>query len=193
MKEDKELYKQFLNGDMDAFNELMTRYRTEVVYFIQKYIGDYYSSEDVSQEVFIYILQHKEVYKFEYSFKTYLYTIAKSRALNFSRRHKKVDFIEDNVDKLFHEIKFVEDEVFKNADSEMVRKVIKKLKKNYQIAIHLIDLNDFSYDEAGMVLGKSASQVKALIHNARKRLKVFLEEERLKEVKHDEINGGIHK
>jgi len=182
MVDDKELYKRFLNGEIEAFNELIIRYRTEVVYFIQKYVNDYHAAEDVSQEVFVYLLQHKEVYKFEYSFKTYLYTIAKSRALNYLKKNKRVDFIEDNTDKIFAEIKDVEDEVFKNDKSSMVRKTIKKLKKQYQLAIYLIDLNGLSYDDAGLVLGKSVPQIKALIHNARKRLKVFLEEERAKEV-----------
>lgn len=74
----------------------------------------------------------------------------------------------------------------------MVRKAIKKLKKEYQIAIYLIDLNGLSYEEAGVVMNKSIPQIKALIHNARKRLKVLLAEEREEEVMHDEINGRIY-
>ena len=39
---------------------------------------------------------------------------------------------------------------------------------------------------------KSVAQIKALVHNAKKRLKFFLEEDMKEEVEHDEINGRIH-
>lgn len=190
--EDKELYKRFLNGDVKALEELIKKYNMDIVYFIQKYVGDYFLAQDISQEVFVYLLQHKHVYKFEYSFKTYLYTIAKSRAINYLKRHKPMDFIDDNMDKLLSDIKHVEDEVFKNEETAMVRRAIRKLKKEYQIAIYLVDLEELSYVEIAVILGKSIVQVKALIHNARKKLKVILEEEKLKEVEHNEVNRGVH-
>ena len=74
-----------------------------------------------------------------------------------------------------------------------VKNAIKKLKKEYQLVICLIDLNGLSYEEAAVVMNKSISQVKSLIHNAWKRLKVFLEEERKEEVEHNEIDGGVYK
>lgn len=191
--DDKELYKRFLNGDSKALDELIERHRKDVIYFIQKYVGDYFLAEDISQEVFVYLLQHKHVYKLEYTFKTYLFTIAKSRAINYLKRNKKMDFIEDNMENLLSDMRYVEDEIFKNEDTAMVRKSIKKLKKEYQIAIYLVDLRGLSYKELAVVLDKSMVQVKALIHNARKRLKAILEEEKLGEVEHNEVNRGVHK
>lgn len=192
MEKDKELYKEFLNGKNEALNELIKMYRTELIYFIHKYINDFQAAEDVSQEVFVYLLQHREIYNFNYSFRTYLYTIAKSRAYNYIKSRKRTVFIEENGDNIFSEISDVEEETFRNDKSARVRKAIKKLKKEYQIVIYLIDLNGLSYEEAGVVINKSIPQIKALIHNARKRLKVLLEEEREEEVMHDEINGRIY-
>lgn len=192
MEKDKELYKEFLNGKNEALNELIKMYRTELIYFIHKYINDFQAAEDVSQEVFVYLLQHREIYNFNYSFRTYLYTIAKSRAYNYIKSRKRTVFIEENGDNIFSEISDVEEETFRNDKSARVRKAIKKLKKEYQIVIYLIDLNGLSYEEAGVVMNKSIPQIKALIHNARKRLKVLLEEEREEEVMHDEINGRIY-
>ena len=56
MDKDKELYKQFLDGKDEALNELIKMYRTELIYFIHKYINDFQAAEDVSQEVFVYLL-----------------------------------------------------------------------------------------------------------------------------------------
>ena len=63
MDEDKELYKRFLEGEKDALNDLIIKYRTEIIYFIQNFISDYHLAEDVSQEVFVYLLQHKDIYR----------------------------------------------------------------------------------------------------------------------------------
>lgn len=192
MDEDKALYKRFLNGEKNALNELILKYRTEIIYFIQNFTNDYHLAEDISQEVFVYLLQHREVYDFEYTFKTYLYTIAKSRALNYIKNRKKLEFIEDNQDKLFAEVKSVEDEVCQNDKDAMVRKAIKKLVKQYQLVIYLVDLRGFTYLEAGLIMGKSASQIKAMLFNARKRLKEVLERECKKKGGLGEITGYLH-
>lgn len=183
MEEDKILYKEFLDGNKEALNKLIKKYRDELVFFIQRYVNDFHAAEDVSQEVFVYLLQHKEVYDSQFTFKTYLYTIAKSRAYNYIKSRKKVVFIEDNVDYYCKdEVVDAEEEVFRNDESFKIKKAMKKLKKEYQVIITLIDFNQLTYEEAGVVMEKTIPQIKSLIHNARKRLKEFLEKEIEEEV-----------
>lgn len=180
--DDKELYRRFVEeNDTKALGELMDKYRKELIYFIQRFIKDSYLAEDVSQEVFIYLLQHKEKYNSQYSFRTFLYTIARSRALNYLKSRKKVNFIEEYQERTLSEIQNVEEEFIEKDEKAKVRQSLKKLKSDYAIGILLVDLNDMSYEEAGIIMNKSLSQMKALMHNARKRLKVILEEERKKE------------
>ena len=38
MENDKVLYEKFLNGNKDAFNELILKYKNELLYFILKYV-----------------------------------------------------------------------------------------------------------------------------------------------------------
>ena len=46
------------------------------------------------------MLVKKESYKFEYSLKTYLYTIAKSKALNYIKREKRIVELDENLKKV---------------------------------------------------------------------------------------------
>lgn len=87
-EEDKELYEKFLDGNNDAFGILMNKYKNNLIYFIFKYVKNKDISEDIFQEVVLYILSKKEVYNFEFSYKTFIYTIAKSRALNYLKKEK---------------------------------------------------------------------------------------------------------
>lgn len=175
-EKDKNLYNDFLEGDSKAFEEIIRMYRNEITLFIYKTIGDYHAAEDISQEVFVYLLQHRNNYNFEYSFRAYLYLIAKSRASNYRRICKRTVFIEENPERVFRDVSSIEEDAFYMDETSPVIKAMKKLSKNYQMVLYLIDLNDFTYDEAAIILGKSIGQIKSSIHNARKRLRILLEE-----------------
>ena len=71
MEEDKYLYNNFLKGDMDSFKCLILKYKNNLIYFLLKYVKDMQIAEDISQDVFVYILVNKKKYNFKYSFKTY--------------------------------------------------------------------------------------------------------------------------
>ena len=66
---DKKLYQKYLNGDNKAFEELVTKYKDNIIYFISRYTKNTEIAEDISQDVFVYILLNKEQYDFKYSFK----------------------------------------------------------------------------------------------------------------------------
>ena len=56
---DLELYNRYLNGEKEAFEILYKKYKDKIQYFIFNIIKDYQKAEDITQETFIYVLQHK--------------------------------------------------------------------------------------------------------------------------------------
>lgn len=171
---DKQLYKEFLLGNKESFEKIVIRHKNQLIYFIQKYVKSIDIAEDLAQDVFVYILIHKKNYKFEYSLKTYLYTIAKSKALNYIKREKRIVALDENQ---FEDLEELEEKVFQNERKENLKKAIKKLKIEYQNAIYLADIEELSYREIGHILKKTDSGVKVLIHRARKALeKIMIEE-----------------
>lgn len=65
-KTDKQLYKEFLLGNQESFEKIVTRYKNQLIYFIQRYVKSVDIAEDLAQDVFVYILVNKKNYKFEY-------------------------------------------------------------------------------------------------------------------------------
>ena len=57
---DKELYKKYLNGDNKAFEQLIIKYKNQIIFFISRYTKDISIAEDISQDVFVYILLNKK-------------------------------------------------------------------------------------------------------------------------------------
>ena len=175
---DKELYKEYLKGNKQAFEKLVIRHKDHIIYFISRYTKNTDIAEDISQDVFVYLLLHKEQYDFKYSFKTYLYMIAKCRALNYLKSEKKVLLITD-YNNLYIENNDLEEIVYKNQKSNYIRKVINKLKPDYQAVICLASIEGFKYKEIAKIMGKNVGQVKVMLNRAKKKLKEKLEEEGL--------------
>ena len=76
--EDK--YRLFLGGDENAFEGIMREYFDGLIFFINRYVNDPHTAEDIAIDVFAYIAENRRKYNFKVSLKTYIYMIGKSRA-----------------------------------------------------------------------------------------------------------------
>lgn len=178
MEQDKELYKRFVEGDIQAFEKLVLTHKDGLIYFLVRYINDISTCEDIAQDVFAAIFVKKGSYDSSkgVSFKTYLYTIAKNKATDHIRKFSRVKSLDtgenqsgDN-DELFNR-------VVKNDEQKMLYKAIDKLVLDYRQVILLVDIDGMSYKEAAHIMGKNIPQIKILIFRARKSLKNLLVKE----------------
>jgi len=175
--EDQKLYKEFLTGNMESFDKLVDKYRNTIVAFINTYVKQYDVAEDLAQDVFVYVLINKKEYDFKYSMKTYFYTIARCRSINYLKRKKKTVYIEES---FIHDIgrNQTEEQFLVDEERKTINKAIEKLKSNQQKKIvYLVDIEEMSYKEAARILDISLPQVKMTLHRARKSLKKILEKE----------------
>lgn len=186
-EQDKILYKQFLEGDMNSFETLVMKYKNNLLYFIFKYVKQYEVAEDIFQDTITYLLSKKEIYNFNYSFKTFLYAIAKSRALNYIRQAKMTDKFLKETDEIITEQKLLEEIIIENEVSQQIKQVILKMKKDYQIVIFLALIENLSYSEIAIIMNKNESQIKNLVHRARVKLRTLLIQEKIVEVRNNNI------
>lgn len=176
MLDDKILYKDFLEGSINAFETLVLTHKDNLIYFISRYTGDIFVAEDVAQDVFAYVYVYKEKYNFDYSFKTYIYTLGRNKAIDYVRKQSKLKVIpfEQENEILSHEDS-LEEKVIKAEERRLLLDSLKKLKPDYEKAIYLVDFEEMSYEEISKILGKTLGQTRVLIHRARKALKEILE------------------
>lgn len=178
MKDDKTLYKEFLEGDINSFEDLVINHKDNLIYFISRYTGaDVFIAEDIAQDVFAHIFVYKEKYDLNYSFKTYIYTLGKNKAIDQVRklsRTKLMNFTSDN-EYLFQEGESLEEKIIKDEEQRTVLSSLKKLKPDYERALYLLAFENLSYNDIAKILGKTLPQTKVLIHRARKSLKSIIE------------------
>ena len=182
---DKKLYREFLAGNKEALGKLIYKYRNSLIYFIFKYVRNQETAEDIFQDVMVYLLDKKEVYNFDYSFKTFLYIVAKSRALNYIKNKKIEDELTDNEKNLFVEEELLEEIILSKERQTNIRNVISKMNHEYQMVIFLGIIEGISYNEIAKIMNKSTSQIKNLLHRARIKLRKLLIQERIVEMKNN--------
>ena len=62
--EDK--YRPFLGGDEDAFAGTMREYFDGLIFFINRYVNDPHTAEDIAIDVFAYIAENRRKVYFEF-------------------------------------------------------------------------------------------------------------------------------
>ena len=177
-KSDIELYTQFLNGNNAAFNTIATRYHKKLVDFIMKYVHNVDAAEDLAQDTFVYVLANRKEYDFKYTLKTYLFTIAKCRALNYIKKQKRNINVDDDYFWDINNAANIAEEIKVEESKDLVKEAMKKLKQEYQIAIYLSEFQGFQYKEICKILNKTMPQTKMLIHRAKNELRKILGKEK---------------
>lgn len=181
-KTDAELYKEFLNGKEEAFNNIIRKYRKPLISFIMRFIKNIEVAEDIAQDTFVYVLINKTEYDFKYSLKTYLYTIAKCRAINYLKRERKVVSYDEAYMREKEET-YIDEDLIKEENKKEIYEALGKLKKSYQIVIYLKDIEGLKYKEISRILNKTVPQLKMMTHRARKSLEKTMRKEVKKNVR----------
>lgn len=171
---DIKLYNEYLDGEKGAFELLYNKYKDKIQYFVYNIVKDYQRAEDITQDVFIYVMQNKM--KEGYTFKYYIYLIAKSRAynqINMEKRRTKIneEFILNVVEQVSQDIA---DIVIKSEKRQAIIDAIDMLDDRYKNAIYLVKIEELTYQETAQILGESIQNVKNLIHRGKKELQKIL-------------------
>jgi RNA polymerase sigma-70 factor (ECF subfamily) len=85
---DEALMLRYQQGDVAAFELLLTRHRKPVFNFILRFVGSKELAEDLLQETFLRVIKGAANYKQQAKFTTWLYTIARNLCVDQSRRKK---------------------------------------------------------------------------------------------------------
>lgn len=171
-------YRRFLDGEESAFDEIMKELFHGLVFFVDRYVHDVHAAEDIAIDVFSDLIVHKHRYNFKVSLKTYLYMIGRSRALDYLKHRKVIEFTELTEEtEVFSEEKTLEEQVLTEERKRTVNAAIEKLPEDMRVVIHLIYFEEMTYEEAAKVMKKNRKQVDNLLYRAKKELRSLLGED----------------
>lgn len=176
---DKELMERFLRGEVEGFNLLVKNYKVRLFSLLYRLVGSREEAEDILQETFLRVYRQKQTYDFNYSFSTWIYTIALNLCRNLYKRKKKVRFL--GMDSLVnHPDPNSENFGNRNRLSSILEGAIGSLPFKYRTVFLLRDVDQLSYEEVASALNLPLGTVKSRVNRARrilqKKLKPLMEE-----------------
>ncbi len=170
---DSELLRSMLAGDEEAFALLYRRRQGSVYRFALQMSGSKSIAEDVTQEVFLFLMREGHVFDpGRGSLSAFLLGVARNHVLRRMRVEQSLMSIGDDDDEdaglpVFETDVRPLDELARAETIEMVRKAVLSLPAKYREVVVLCELQDVSYGEAAEILGCAIGTVRSRLHRAR--------------------------
>lgn len=171
-------YRRFLDGDESAFNDVMEQLFCKLVFFIDSYVHDIHAAEDIAIDTFSDLIVHKHRYNFKVTLKTYLYMIGRSRALDYIKHRKIINFTElKEAQNLTDDGRILEEKILADERKRIINSAMSKLPDDMRAAVHLVYFEEMTYKETAKVMKKNIKQIDNLLYRAKKELRNILGEE----------------
>lgn len=119
---DLALFDQVKQDDFKAYETIFRKYYQELYRFAYNYLRDQVPSEEMAQEVFLYIWEKREQIEIKTTLKTYLYSAIKNKCLNYIKYEipRKHELEESHLSLL------ITTQPEKEEDSEKIKKYIQE-------------------------------------------------------------------
>ncbi len=181
---DSEIIARVLEGNADAFEELLSRYSQYVFSIVKKHVP-YEQVEETSHEVFIRVYQSLSSFKGTSDFKYWLSSIAVKTCYDFWRKHYKnrelsMSSLTENHQEWLDQvsssqsIQTLSESAKKKEAREFLGYLLDKLTPEDRMGLEMVYLEELSEKETADLLGWSLANVKIRAYRSGQKLKKIL-------------------
>lgn len=163
---DYDLMQRVKNGDMLAFSRIVDKYKNRLMNVIGRMVQGTEEAEDIVQETFMRVYQHRDSFDFRHCFSTWLYTIALNLARNELRKRKRFKFF-DIFDLQGKEAEIAVEMELPSNLPQVLERAIEGLPEKYKMAFVLRDVQELPYEEVAQIMNIPLGTVKSRVNRAR--------------------------
>lgn len=176
------------DGDADAFNVLVRRYKDRVYNVVYRFVGNREDAEDVAQETFVRAYRGIQDFRGDAQVYTWLYRIAGNLARNRLRdrsrkgrnRGTSLDALEESAPGVAQAAtrtnRTPEDVASERELNAILQQCLDELPDHYRMVFVLRTFDRLSYDEIAECVGCPKGTVKSRLNQARSLLHARLKE-----------------
>ena len=163
--------RRFLDGDEEAFGELVQLYETRVFNLAWRFLGNQEDAQDVVQETFLSVFKSLRTLRDPGSFSTWLYRISLNHCRQRRRNRSEVLSLDepvqgDNRDGALLLAGLVSREAPETYEvRDMIRKALMGLSDEHRSAIILKEYLGLSLEEVAKVMGCPLSTAKSRLYH----------------------------
>ncbi len=177
--DEMELVRRTLNGDNNAFSEIIRRYETMVARTTKSMLGDTQQAEDAGQDTFIRLYKSLKDFRGDSKLSTYIQRIAINQSLNEIRRRKRLLSLfyrsDDKEDMTEIDPASYNDEESRDI-KDCVNLAISKLDPDFRAVVILRSIQGYSTKETADILELPLGTVLSRLSRAKEQLKELLKE-----------------
>ena len=177
----KYIIKSAQQGDMQAFEILVTIYEKKAYAVARSLAGNDTDAQDVVQDIFLKLFQNLKSFHWDSSFNTWFYRLMRNAAIDFIRKRKRKETTSldapipalenENPQEIEDRSPTPEDFLTKRELSDLVAKSMQSLPEEQRMILVMRDMMDSSYEEIAEKLQCPLGTVKSRIYRARAALK----------------------
>lgn len=174
--DDAQLLQRFRSGDREAFAELVVRYQKPIynaAFWVLRKAED---ASDVTQTVFLKVVERLDDYDPQYKFFSWIYRIAVNESLNLLRRKGHEDELDEEAEFEGPQSATPEWRVGEVERSRRLQDALMHMTTNDRTVLTLRHFSECSYQEIAQVLEIDEKTVKSRLFEARQRLCARLED-----------------
>ena len=179
-----------IDGDQNAYKELMNRYRNSIFHMMLKMVKSREDADDLTLEAFGKAFNKLPSYAPRYAFSTWLFKIAINNCIDHIRKKRlKLLSIDDPIepggnadysDNIRSTTLDPEEQFIRNQKVRLMRTVLSELSHKYRLMIELRFFEELSYEEIATELEIPLGTVKAQLFRAKEILFNLLQTPRAK-------------
>jgi RNA polymerase sigma factor (sigma-70 family) len=181
-KEITELIHAAKRGDQHAFRQLLDLHWNELYGFLIKRTENDNDAEDLCLQAFSKAFDKIDLYNQDYSFATWLTSIAKNLHVDILRKEKirthKSSTTDEIAKELIDETLGPEDQLIRSQNLDKLLEQIRTLKPMYRDIIQLRFFQELSHKEIAAQLSLSVSNVKVRLLRAKKLMAIIIKEQK---------------
>lgn len=172
--DDRALLARFRAGDREAFEALVVRYQRPIYNAALAILRRPEDASDVTQTVFLKIVERGEGYDPQYKLFSWLYRIAVNESLDLLRRSKRETALDDDFDIPDLDGQGPEALLTQVEASVDIHRCIMSMSINDRVVLTLRHFSECSYEDIGEILDLDQKTVKSRLFEARRRLRGLL-------------------
>lgn len=167
--QDAELLARVLDGDHDAFNQIMRNHEDRVLAVCLRIMGNRDHALDATQETFLTAFRKAGQFKGNSALGTWIYRIAVNTCYDQLRKHKRrrTDAMPDHFDPADHS---AQDAVDAAAVRPEIQRALDAIPEEFRAAIVLSDIEGLGLPDVAEILGIPVGTVKSRVFRGRRLL-----------------------
>jgi RNA polymerase sigma-70 factor (ECF subfamily) len=167
--QDAELLARVLDGDHDAFNQIMRNHEDRVFSVCLRIVGEREQALDATQETFLTAFRKASQFKGDSALGTWIYRIAVNTCYDHLRKQKRrrTDPIPDHLEPVDHA---AEDAVESAGIRPEIQQALARIPEDFRVAVVLSDIEAMGLPDIADLLGVPVGTVKSRVFRGRRLL-----------------------